>query len=142
MENPVNHTIDLGLVNYVQHPSNPNYVVFRFPDEARSKSFALELETRAIFFEHATEEKKQRTYYLFAIHIKNFKEVEQINYAVEAKHKKRIIRNPYLRNTMFFFSFVVLLLASIGYCKNRNKATSLFDQASSDKKIEQVKTNN
>ena len=32
MENPVDHTVDLGLVNYVKHPENPNYVV-----EARFK---------------------------------------------------------------------------------------------------------
>ena len=38
MENPIEH-LDLGLVNFTKHPSNPDYVVYRFTNEEKAKSF-------------------------------------------------------------------------------------------------------
>ena len=43
VDNPVDNVVDLGLVNYVQHPSNPNYIVYRFVDPERAASFEKEL---------------------------------------------------------------------------------------------------
>ena len=58
MENPIEH-LDLGLVNFTKHPSNPDYVVYRFPNEEKANSFRRELEEQKIAFEEDTEDKKQ-----------------------------------------------------------------------------------
>ena len=53
------HTLDLGFVNYVQHPENSNYSVFRFYDDNRAASFELALTEQKIWFEKAEEERKK-----------------------------------------------------------------------------------
>ena len=120
MENPVDHTIDLGLVNYVQHPSNPQYIVYRFADKNRADSFKRELVNQKIWFEENTEPKRSKEYTLFGIHKGDFKKTESINYRVEAKHKKPFIPFKILRYSLMLFSAIVLTLSIMGYC-NRQK---------------------
>lgn len=128
MDNPVDHPIDLGLVNYVKHPTNPNYVVYRFADIERANSFEKGLDELGIWFEKGTEEKKQRTYTLFGIHKNDFKKTEQLNYDVEARHKKPFIPIKGLRYFLLLFSALVLILAVMGYCEQQKKL-SLHNQS-------------
>ena len=72
MENPIEH-LDLGFVNYTQHPTNPKYMVYRFTDVNRANHFRELLNENKIEFQEDTQEKKQQTYTLFAIHQKNYK---------------------------------------------------------------------
>lgn len=116
MENPVDHTIDLGFVNYVQHPENKNYIIFRFADIKRAVSFEQELSEGAIWFEKDQEEKRGRQYTLFAIHHSDFKKVEKINYKVEGKHKKPIIPMRGLKWGLIAFSTLIMTMTIIGYC--------------------------
>jgi len=129
MENPVDHTIDLGLVNYVQHPSNPQYIVYRFADKNRADSFKVELIHQKIWFEESTEPKRSKEYTLFGVHKGDFKKTESINYRVEAKHKKPFIPFKILRYSLMLFSGVVLTLAIMGYC-NRQKTLNRVNNSS------------
>jgi hypothetical protein len=124
MENPVDHTLDLGFVNYVQHPENPNYIVFRFHDPNRAHSFESALNENQIWFEKGEEEKRGTMVQLFGIHKNDFKKVEKINYQVEGKHKKPLIPWKGLRYFLLLFSLTVLTLAIIGYCKQQEKLRS------------------
>ncbi len=121
MENPIDHTLDLGFVNYVQHPENKNYVVFRFADTVRAVSFEEELQIEKIWFEKGEEDKKGKIYWLYGIRNQDFKKAEKINYRVEARHKKRIIPNRGFRWLVIGFSAIVMTLTLIGYCKAQNK---------------------
>ncbi len=127
MENPVDHTIDLGLVNYVKHPSNRNYIVYRFVDPERAASFEFELTERSIWFEKSDEEKRGRTYLLFGVHKNDFKITEKINFQVEAKHKKPFIPFKLLRYPIMFISAIMLTLAIMGYCEQQKKLRSYND---------------
>jgi len=120
MENPIDNIVDLGLVNYVKHPTNPNYIVYRFPDKHRADSFQFELEQKGIWFERGEEEKRQRTYHLIGIHKNDYKKTVRINYLVEAKHKKPLIPFKTLRFGLLLMSAGLLTLAIIGYCKRQN----------------------
>ena len=122
MENPIDHTIDLGFVNYVTHPENNKYIVFRFADSARSDSFEKELVAEKIWHEKSDEEKRGKTYDLFAIHTSDFKKVQQINYKVEAGHKKYIISNKPIRIIVLIFGLVVLTLTLVGYFKSKGSS--------------------
>ena len=42
VDNPIDTGIDLGFVNFIKHPSDPSYVVFRFKDEKRADYFVLD----------------------------------------------------------------------------------------------------
>ena len=129
MENPVDHTLDLGLVNYVQHPSNPSYIVYRFPDKERAASFEIELNNNSIWFEKDEENKRGKVYTLFGVHKNDFKVTEQINFKVEAKHKKPFIPFKGFRFIVLFIGLGLLLLSVIGYCKQQEKLSS-YDSSS------------
>ena len=117
MENPIEH-LDLGFVNYTQHPSNPNYVIYRFTDQERANTFRKFLEEGNIDFEEDIEEKRTQTYTLFAIHQKNYKKTMKMNFEVERIHKKPIIPFKILRWSVVIFGMGILLLSILSYCKH------------------------
>ena len=125
MENPIDNIVDLGLVNYVKHPSNPSYIVFRFADVERANSFEQVLAENDIWFEKGEEEKRNKPYYLFGIHKNDYKRVEKLNYLVEAKHKKPFIPFKALRYVVMVVSFGLLTLAILGYCARQKKLNSI-----------------
>ncbi len=129
MDNPIDHPIDLGFVNYTRHPSDPNYVVYRFMDANRAATFEAALVDKSIDFEKDTTEKRAVTVYLFAIHKNDYKQTEQINFDVEAKHRKPFIPYAGFRYFMIIFSAIVLFLAFMGYCKSRETLRLHDDQA-------------
>ena len=117
MENPIEH-LDLGFVNYTQHPANPNYVVYRFTDQNRADSFRTLLKAHHVEFEEDQEQKKQQTYTLFAIHQKYYKKTMKMNFKVEQKHKKPIIPFRILRWSVVIFGMGIILLSILSYCKH------------------------
>ena len=117
MEHPIEH-LDLGFVNYTQHPSNPNYVVYRFTDQNRADSFRTLLKAHHVEFEEDQEQKKQQTYTLFAIHQKYYKKTMKMNFKVEQKHKKPIIPFRILRWSVVIFGMGIILLSILSYCKH------------------------
>jgi len=124
MDNPVDNIIDLGLVNYVKHPTNPDYVVFRFADSKRANSFEEELNKENISFEKGEEEKRTTTFFLFGIHKRDFKRILKMNYLVEAKHKKPLIPFKAFRYFLILFSTLAMTLAIMGYCERKKKLAS------------------
>lgn len=132
MENPIDSSIDLGFVNYVQHPENKNYVVFRFADAERAESFEIELKEHNIWFEKGEEDKRGKMYTLYGLKNKDFKAAEKFNYRVEGKHKKPIIAFAPLRWIILGLSLIAMTLTLVGYCKAQNKleeATNAAEQS-------------
>ena len=128
MDNPVDHTIiDLGFVNYVQHPTNKNYIVYRFADKNRADSFEIELTNEKIWFEKSITKKRTRDFFLFGVHKNDYNKTQEINYQVEAKHKKPFIPFRFLRWFLMIFSAIVMTIAILGYC-NRQKTLESMNQ--------------
>lgn len=125
MENPLDSKIDLGLVNYVRHPENQNYIVFRFKDSNRAISFEEELNSAKIWFEKGEEIGATKTFTLFGIHKNDYTKVEKINYLVEAKHKKPLIPWSVFRYTLIIISTIAMTLALIGYCDAQKKLSRI-----------------
>ncbi len=124
MENPIDHVIDLGLVNYTKHPDNPKYIVYRFADENRANSFEEALLEQDIWFEKGSQERKKGEFTLFGIHKNDYKKTERINFDVEAEHKKPFIPFRGFRYFLMTISFGLLLLAILGYCNAQEKLRS------------------
>lgn len=124
MDNPIDNIIDLGLVNYVKHPTNPNYIVYRLPDIERANSFKLKLKEQEIWFEEGEEQVRSKNFILIGIHKRDYKKTEQINYLVEASHKKPLIPFKAFRYFVVIFGMTLLLLAIVGYCKQQDKLRS------------------
>lgn len=121
MGRQVEHITDLGLVNYVQHPTNEKYIVFRFADHKRATDFENELSIRDIWYEKGEEQGRTRTFILYGVHRKNYKEVQTLNFAVEGRHRSFIIKNSFFRWFLVLFSIGVATLALVGYCKDPDK---------------------
>lgn len=109
----------LGLVNYRQHPGNDQYRIFSFNTTKEADAFEEELTKREIWFERDEEEIKGGTLYLFGVHHSDFKEAQQGNFAVSAKHREPIIKNKILRYGFVIFFFSSLTIAIIGYFKSQ-----------------------
>ncbi|PKR81295.1 hypothetical protein CW751_04350 [Brumimicrobium salinarum] len=116
MDSKVENIIDLGLVNYVRHPSNPNYVVFRFAVKKKADDFEQTLKSKKIWFEKGEENTRGKTYILFGIHNRDHSAVERINFQVEGRNRNFLIRNKFLRWSLLLFSIGVMTLAVVGYC--------------------------
>lgn len=122
MASQVEHITDLGLVNYVQHPSNPDYIVFRFADVERATTFQTALEDNKIWYERSEEMGRMRLFYLFGVHRHDYDKVQRINFEVEAKHRDFIIGNTFLRWFLILFSTGIITLAFVGYCTSNSQA--------------------
>lgn len=131
VDNPVDNIVDLGLVNYVQHPSNPEYIVYRFVDPERAASFEKELEDQSIWFEKDIENKREKEYILFGVHSRDFKRTDKINFKVEGKHKKPLIPFKGFRYFILILGLGLLTLATIGYCKQQEKLSLYNDDGAS-----------
>ncbi|MFT6500833.1 MAG: hypothetical protein ACJASQ_000943 [Crocinitomicaceae bacterium] len=131
VDNPVDNIVDLGLVNYVQHPSNPEYIVYRFVDPERAASFEKELEAQSIWFEKDIENKREKEYILFGVHSRDFKRTDKINFKVEGKHKKPLIPFKGFRYFILIVGLGLLTLAIIGYCKQQEKLSLYNDDGAS-----------
>jgi len=127
IENPVDHIVDLGLVNYVKHPTNQNYVVYRFADKDRADSFEEGLNKDNIWHEKGIDDSKSRPFYLFGVHKNDYKKTQTLNFEVEGKHKKPFIPFSGLRYGLIIVSLGLITLAIIGYCKSQEKLASYND---------------
>ena len=116
MDSGVEHLTDLGLVNYVQHPSNKDYVVFRFADIERAKSFKTALDENKIWYESSEDTPRTKTFYLFGIHRRDYKKVQDINFNVEARHRSFLIKNNFFRYFVLIFVTATIVLGVMGHC--------------------------
>ncbi|RYM36121.1 hypothetical protein ERX46_03750 [Brumimicrobium glaciale] len=116
MDSKVENIIDLGLVNYVRHPSNPNYIVFRFANKIKADDFEKTLTVSKIWFEKGQEDTRGKTYFLYGIHNRDYSKVERINYDVEGRNRTFLISNKFFRWALVLFSMGVMILATVGYC--------------------------
>lgn len=121
MAGEVENIVDLGLVNYVRHPSDPNFVVFRFADKNRADQFEIELTNKKIWFERGEEQSKVKLYYLFGVNKRDFDAVQSINFTVEGKNRTFLMPNRYFRWAVLLFSIGMVSLAIIGYCTRSEK---------------------
>ena len=121
MAGEVENIVDLGLVNYVRHPSDPNFVVFRFADKNRADQFEIELSNKKIWFERGEEQSKVKLYYLFGVNKRDFDAVQSINFTVEGRNRSFLMPNRYFRWAVLLLSIGMVTLAIIGYCTRSEK---------------------
>ena len=115
LDNPIDSGIDLGFVNFIKHPSNADYVVFRFKDKNRADYFEKELKTLKIWFEKGEEDRKGKPLYMFGVHKDDFSRVQKLNFKTEAEHRSFIIKNNFFRWALLIFVGSLILLAIVGY---------------------------
>lgn len=118
MEAGLEH-FDMGLVNYRQHPTNVNFIVYRFKDIKRADTFEEKVKAANIWYERSDPEEDEKELYLFAVEKKFFNKTQKLNFETEAKHKRFLIPNKVFRNFFVLFFVSIIVLATVGYCQSR-----------------------
>ena len=139
MEAGLEH-FDMGLVNYRQHPTNVNFMVYRFKDLDRANTFEELLQKEGLWYERANPMEDERHIYMFAVEKKHFQKTQKINFTTEAKHKKFLIENNPMRYLFVFVMLGILSLATLGYCESRKKLKYASDRLESSHNLGQIPT--
>ncbi|MCB0478222.1 MAG: hypothetical protein KDC84_08665 [Crocinitomicaceae bacterium] len=118
MEDNLDNKLDIGFVNYKKHPSNQNYVVFRFKETNMADFFRSRLEEEKIWFEEGLDELKSgKKVVMFGVHKTDYSKAQKINYETSGKHRKPFIADKALRYTLMTLLFGLLALAIYGVIK-------------------------
>jgi hypothetical protein len=116
MDSGLEHPFDLGMVNYHRHPTDQNYIVYRFKDIRRANYFEELLNTHSIWYERANPEEDEREFYLIAVQKKHFNKTQELNFQTEATFKKPLIKNGFMRYLFVLLMMSLIGLATVGYC--------------------------
>ncbi|GEM_PF-229862 len=127
MEAGLEH-FDMGLVNYRQHPTNVNFIVYRFKDIHRADTFEEKLKVANIWYERSNPEEDEKQLYMFAVEKKFFNKTQKLNFETEAKHKKFLIPHKVFRNFFVLFFMSLIVLAAVGYCQSRKVLQEATEQ--------------
>jgi hypothetical protein len=139
MEAGLEH-FDMGLVNYRQHPTNVNFMVYRFKDIDRANTFEELLKIEGLWYERADPMEDEPPIYLFAVEKKHFQKTQKINFTTEARHKKFLIANNPMRYLFVFVMLGILTLATLGYCESRKKLKEASERLESSYNLGQIPT--
>lgn len=118
MEDNLDNKIDIGFVNYKKHPSDQNYVVFRFKEAEMAEYFRKRLQEDQIWFEEGEDELKSgKKVALFGVHKTDYSKAQKINYETSGKLRKPFIADKALRYTLLFLLFGLIAFAVFGIVK-------------------------
>lgn len=93
----------LGLVNYINHPTDKGYKVFNFNTKREADLFEEELNKNRVTYERDVEDHESETMYLFAVRQQDFDKAQSANFAVSAKTRSHIIPFAFLRYALILF---------------------------------------
>jgi hypothetical protein len=110
-----------GLVNYREHPTEKNYMVFNFNSQPEAEMFGNILKREVIWFEMAEEDTGIGKTFLFAVKSADMDRAQRANFEVTGKFKKPMIRNAVLRYGLIIFFLGILAIGIVGYVKNDGK---------------------
>ena len=106
--------IDLGLVNFKDHPSDDNYKIFRFVNLPKAKQFEKGIEELDIFYERHETTKGTNNVVIYAIRKRDFEKAQKVNYLVESQFRKPFISNKVIKWVLPLITLSIIALAIIG----------------------------
>jgi hypothetical protein len=104
----------MNLTNYDDHPTEPNWVVFRFQDRGMAAEFQEGLRTAGILHEVDDD----GPICLIGVKQRDRERAVHINYAVLGRHRKPFIGDTGLRYGLVGLFVVLLTLAIIGWMRS------------------------
>ena len=99
-----------NLTNFNDHPEDPNWIVFRFPDATMVGEFTDGLSSAAIAYEQDTGGPP----YLVGVKQRHREAAVRINYRVLGRHRSPFMADTVLRWTVIGLVAVAIALAVAG----------------------------
>ncbi len=109
----MNNVINLNFTNYQEHPTNDQYVVFHFSEEAWGDHFEKLLKENDITYEKDVIAEKPL--WLYAVHRRYLTRAEKLNWQVYGKFRNRFIPQKGFRVLLILIFVLVVGLALVGY---------------------------
>jgi hypothetical protein len=101
----------LNLTNFDDHPEDPNWMVFRFPENRQAEEFIAGLDAEGIGHERDAGGPP------FLVGVKQYhrERAVRINYTVVGRHREPFIADRAFRWGLLAFVGVIVLLAVVGW---------------------------
>jgi hypothetical protein len=107
--------IDLGLVNYLDHPSDENYKLFRFIDKKKADLFEKGLIEQNLKHQSHLDSSSGKTIYLFAVFKSDFKAAQKINFLISAQFRKPMITSKTGKWALLIIVGLVIITGFVGF---------------------------
>lgn len=133
VDNPIDTGIDLGFVNFIKHPSDPSYIVFRFKDAKRADYFEKVLKEQKIWFEKGEGDRKGKSMFLFGVHKDDYNKVQKLNFETEAENRTFFIKNNWVRWILLIIVGAFVAVAIAGAIINKDNTVPKKDQVELNK---------
>lgn len=105
-----------NLTNYAEHPTEPDWLVFRFPVAAQREEFAQMLGAEGIRHEVDTDAGPP---YLIGVRSRHRERAVRLNYTVLGRHRRPFLSDPLFRWSVLAAVGALLVLAFIGWLAGR-----------------------
>ena len=104
----------IDLTNYSEHPTQPNWLVFRFPTSEHAQEMVRLCESAGMSTESDVVDGPP---FMVGVHKRYATRAEKLNYQVLGKFRKPFIPNVFWRWTLIAFFVVLMAVAIIGMMK-------------------------
>lgn len=103
----------LTHVNFTDHPTNRNKMVFHFKIEAHAIYFQRLLNEHKIRHERQVDEEGDKTVY-FGVMKTDYKEAKRLNYLTYGYFRKPFITEPFFKYLLLIVTLTAVFLAIFG----------------------------
>lgn len=101
----------LNLTNYDDHPDDPQWIVFRFPDKGQANEFTQALSVEGLHFEEDTSGGPP---FLVGVKQRHRERAVRLNYLVLGRHRQPFIADGLLRWSILIIVGLVVAFAMVG----------------------------
>lgn len=101
----------IDLTNYSEHPTEPNWLVFRYPSSEHAKEMLRVCEAEGMKVQADTVDGPP---FMVGVHKRHATRAETLNFKVLGKYRKPFIPNPFWRTALIVFFVALMLIAVIG----------------------------
>lgn len=98
----------IDLTNYSEHPTQPGWMVFRYPTVEHAKEMVSQLEAAGL---QSESDLLDGPPYMVGTRIGSRSTAERLNYVVLGKFRKPFIYNRFLKWAIIIFTLAILALA-------------------------------
>jgi len=106
----------IDLTNYSEHPTQPGWLVFRYPTAEHAREMMSQLNAAGI---DAQADLIEGPPYMVGVRKSYSSRAERFNYIVLGKYRKPFVPNSILRWGIILFTLIILALAIGGLLAHR-----------------------
>lgn len=105
-----------NLTNYSEHPTEPDWLVFRFKSTEQADGFVRLLQEEELRFE---QDRSEGPPFLVAVRSRHRSAAVRLNYIVLGQHRKPFMADAIFRWSVIGFVAALIVIAFLGWLSSR-----------------------